>query len=52
MPDKKEIKGEEDNLFWLYFMNSKGLLEYYKLCEQCKIDCKQGFRISGIRCPK
>lgn len=52
MTDKKEIRNREEILFWSYFMNDKRELEYYKLCEQCKNDCKQSFGISGIRCPK
>jgi hypothetical protein len=52
MTDKKEIRSTEEKLFWSYFMNDKGELEYYKLCEQCKNDCKKSFRISGNRCPK
>lgn len=52
MTDKKQVVSSEEKLLWSYFMNDKGELEYYKLCEQCKNDCKQSFRISGIRCPK
>lgn len=52
MTDKKEIRSSEDILFWSYYANDKGVLEYYKLCEQCKNDCKQSFRISGIMCSK
>lgn len=52
MIDKKEIESRAEKLFWSYFTNDKGELEYYKLCEQCKNDCKQSFRISEIKCPK
>ena len=52
MTDKKQVVTSEDKLLWSYFMNDKEELEYYKLCEQCKNDCKQSFRISGIKCPK
>ena len=51
MTDKKQVVSSEEKLFWSYFMNDKGELEYYKLCEQCKNDCKQSFRINGIMCP-
>lgn len=50
MADNKDIKSREDKLFWSYFVNDKGELEFYKLYEQCKNDCKQSFRICGIRC--
>lgn len=50
MTDKKQDMSSEEKLFWSYFMNDKGELEYYNLCEQCKSDCKQSFRISEIRC--
>ena len=52
MTDKKQDVSSEEKLFWSYFMNDKGELEYYKICEQCKNDCKQSFRISGIKCHK
>lgn len=52
MTDKKQDVSSEEKLFWLYFMNDKGELEYYKLCKQCKNECKQSFRISGIKCHK
>ena len=32
MTEKKEIMGRETKIFWSYFMNDKGKLEYDKLC--------------------
>lgn len=50
MTAKKEGVSSEEKLSWSYFINDKEELEYYKLCEQCKNDCKQSFRISGLKC--
>ena len=52
MVDNKYINNGEDKLFWSYFINDKGEQEYYKLCEQCKNDCKQRYQICGIMCLK
>ena len=52
MADNNDIRNREEKLFWSYFENSKGELQYNNLCEQCKNSCKQSFRISGIKCPK
>ena len=50
--DKKQAVSSEEKLLWPDFINDKEELEDYMLCEQCKNDCKQSFRIIGIRCPK
>ena len=34
------------------FINSKGRIEYNRLCKVCALDCKQSHRTIIIDCPK
>ena len=52
MADNIDIKSSKDQLFWLHFVDDKGDISYCKLCEQCKNNCKQSFRINEISCQK
>lgn len=43
---------DNEKRLWSYFLNQKGQIEYCELCNRCKNDCRQSFRISGILCKK
>ena len=50
MANNIDVKSSEDELFWLYFVDDKGEILYYKICEQCKNNCKQSIRVNEINC--
>ena len=47
MADNIDIKSSEDELFWLYFVDDKGGISYYKLCEQCRTTVSRAFVLMG-----
>lgn len=48
MPRKKKIKQSDGS----FFLNDRGVIEYYSLCKRCEYDCKQSFRVISVQCPK
>lgn len=43
---------DKEKRYWAYFLNLAGEIQYYEICLKCKRDCKQSFRIVGLRCNK
>lgn len=43
---------DKEKRYWAYFLNASGKIEYYEQCKRCVHNCKQSFRISGLRCWK
>jgi hypothetical protein len=46
------VRGSDGREYYVRYNDDKEELEDYMLCEQCKNDCKQSFRISGLKCLK
>ncbi len=43
---------DEEKRYWAYFINMMGVIQYCELCVRCRHECKQSFRIIGIKCSK
>lgn len=43
---------DKEKMYWAYFLNVNGKIEYYEQCKKCIHSCKQSFRISDLFCKK
>ena len=41
---------DKEKMYWSYFINVLGKIQYCKICMTCMHDCKQSYRIVGISC--
>jgi hypothetical protein len=35
-----------------FYKNKKNEIQYHSMCQQCKNDCKQSYKIKYLFCPK